>query len=712
VRRAEERLAKGGTMAWAKHITGQDPNDLTSWDKFRSVAVIPGTSNRANGDARNDDELWVVVDRTIDGNDYTIIEQFQPLDWGPDDDYCWFVDCAGNGVTITGNVAVPEVPAVPATYGYTFVSDNGQVFGIPIGDVGLFTTFSGDANDTGGGIVGLPYASSPFVEGQAVVITGSDNYTGTYTLPAQNDPNEIQITDNYNAETFDGTERAYLAIGSLNASTGRIATDDDGYVYYGTNYSDSTYVTKIDVNDGTEDFTALTFDTLPAVPGSKTCMGLKISADSTDLYMSNQAYVYKFDLSDGSETWAIAGGEFDMDIDDSNNAYACVSNIVTQFATADGATTTYTLMGQSKHAKIWRNSAYDVHVDDTLGIVCWGGYQYYGGPTAEATPWLYNLAVRTFDDSAGDQVIVGDTREQQVVIWTITHTERIPVDYITSDGTNIYVLINANAGGNNIYKYSWDGSDLTLEDSSVGIDATSADGIFMDAWDNLVVVNNAAGGTTIYFYDPNDLSALGNVGGYLNNVADAWSGTGGIYTQGNAIANGDLGTASVPAVPGSGITWEIGDNGSLKDAYLCLYADGIPQGSFYATDDAIEDWNDTYTVIIAGINYYSIYETFPMIYKDQWIGGTGARKTSIERVRLDFYETMGCNFGVSLDEYSALEFSQDDFATAMDPYSGAKIVTFPRGITREPILHLWLWDPIPMGIRGMYPTMNVVIGDE
>jgi hypothetical protein len=76
-------------VAWSRHITGQDVNDLTSWDLFESVAVIPGRSLKENGDTRLDDEVWAVVKRTIDSNDYKFVEQFQPLDWGEDDDYCW-----------------------------------------------------------------------------------------------------------------------------------------------------------------------------------------------------------------------------------------------------------------------------------------------------------------------------------------------------------------------------------------------------------------------------------------------------------------------------------------------------------------------------------------------------------------------------------------------------------------------------------------------
>lgn len=64
-------------IAWTKQITDGD---------FESVAVIPATA---------EDEVWVSVKRTIDGDTETVaryIEQFQPIDWGSDPNDAWFVD--------------------------------------------------------------------------------------------------------------------------------------------------------------------------------------------------------------------------------------------------------------------------------------------------------------------------------------------------------------------------------------------------------------------------------------------------------------------------------------------------------------------------------------------------------------------------------------------------------------------------------------------
>ena len=71
-------------VAWTKQITDGD---------FESITVIPNTT---------EDEVWVTVKRTIDGVTETVVryvEQFQPQDWGSDDNDAWFVD---SGISYDG----------------------------------------------------------------------------------------------------------------------------------------------------------------------------------------------------------------------------------------------------------------------------------------------------------------------------------------------------------------------------------------------------------------------------------------------------------------------------------------------------------------------------------------------------------------------------------------------------------------------------------
>jgi hypothetical protein len=71
-------------------LTYQREQEIYGWSlqitdgNYESIAKIPTESG--------EDEIWVEVERTIDGNNYRYIEQFQPVDWGDDANDCWFVD--------------------------------------------------------------------------------------------------------------------------------------------------------------------------------------------------------------------------------------------------------------------------------------------------------------------------------------------------------------------------------------------------------------------------------------------------------------------------------------------------------------------------------------------------------------------------------------------------------------------------------------------
>ena len=69
-------------VAWTKQITDGD---------FESITVIPNTT---------EDEVWVTVNRQIESSDARYVEQFQPQDWGSDDNDAWFVD---SGITYSGS---------------------------------------------------------------------------------------------------------------------------------------------------------------------------------------------------------------------------------------------------------------------------------------------------------------------------------------------------------------------------------------------------------------------------------------------------------------------------------------------------------------------------------------------------------------------------------------------------------------------------------
>lgn len=71
---------KENITAWSRMVT----TDGTSDSDFESIARIHGSP---------EDEIWVIVKRTIDSNSVRYIEQFQPRDFGADADDAYYVDC-------------------------------------------------------------------------------------------------------------------------------------------------------------------------------------------------------------------------------------------------------------------------------------------------------------------------------------------------------------------------------------------------------------------------------------------------------------------------------------------------------------------------------------------------------------------------------------------------------------------------------------------
>ncbi len=475
-------------------------------------------------------------------------------------------------------------PGSAGTYTTTYMSENGIIWGVPTGDGVMGVVLSGVVSDLGGGLVSLPTANNPYTLGMVIFIEGTTFYDELHTLVSGTSSTALVFADNYQGESFDGTETFVRKIASLPASSGRMAADTGvNNMYYGHNWdlANSTYITRIET-DGTQHKDAVTFST---VPNGGTCFGVKLSADEGDLYVLSEIGLWKFDLSDGSETWFNTDAyKNDLDIDASDRAYAPVTisgeSNISQFASADGIETVLTLMGSvASGTTLFSSFVFDVHVDDALGLVMFGGVQ--AAPIANDETKLYNFAVRTFDNSAGDQAQPGGTFED---LGIADKTFAIGSNRIASNGENIYILIP-----NTIYKYSWDGQNLNLEESVAT--ETGKSGIYCDLYGNIVVTKTDVPDTDlIWFYDTdlNFLSKIDNMNiGFLRTWNAAISTS---VQRGNVAFDGTLAVAGTPFVdlPGSdtageeipvrllSFSAEVGDGRIVEmgEQYFAFYKDG------------------------------------------------------------------------------------------------------------------------------------------
>lgn len=497
-----------------------------------------------------------------------------------------------------------EVGEIPI-YGMTYISENAAIWGIPVAD-GVITSLDvgGVARNVGGGIVGLPWVGHPFAAGEVVRIRNSTNFNGIFTLQVGTTADELQITDIYVAETFDGTEIIvkYIAVSS---GGGDMVQDSSGNLYYGhTKITDGIqyfYITKIET-DGTQtpDYVWLTHT--PWSSSAAITQGLAISPDDLFLYLfidvsggTDYGYMYKFNLVTGTLIWnttAVYGETswpgYDMSIDSSGNAYAPTQNgEIRKFAASDGAGSFLTGMGQGNGVGINGGLSYAVVVDDDLGIVIGGGMQYcssiYGHPR---TTSLYNLAVRTFDDSKGAQIAVGGT----FVSGANTYTYTIGTGMVVVRGGYIYVVSFTPTC--TLYKLQWDGTNLSVIDSAPG--PTYGRGLYFDPWGNLVVVNQdwIIGQTDVlYFYDEN-LTYLGKIENMYSLMLRSWAAfVGGAWIQGNACLK----------LVGYGEPFDANPSDIIKDLLTNVrYGAGYPESSLNLTTfETVYDYCEANDILIS-----------------------------------------------------------------------------------------------------------------
>ncbi len=422
-------------------------------------------------------------------------------------------------------------------YKMTYISDNAAIWGVPLDFITRTTLVldTADVNNVGGGIVGLPCIGHPFASGDVIWIAGTTHYENSHTLTSGTTANELQFTDTYNAETFNGDETVVEYI-LLPSSLGRMTQDSSGNLYYGHTYISESCVVKIET-DGTivTDF----FSPDGGWSIGKTISGIEVSSDNLYLYAyTDEKKLYKFNLSDGSEIWQVTTGTtrgYDIFLDADDNVYipnSGTGSILTiwnmaKFTAADGTKTVFDLMGERKTSSATGNLPYAVCVDDDMGIVIVGGAQVIATIYYELdNSLIYNLAKRDLGNTEGVQITLGDTYTAGVQ----TFTRNIATNCVVTYNGFIYVLIPGNL---TIYKLD---SDLTVKEEVPAPDY--AIGIFVDLAGNIVIVNQDRTSpyrNDIFWWYDADLNFLKtSTEDYYNLMFISWDSlVGGPYIEGN-----------------------------------------------------------------------------------------------------------------------------------------------------------------------------------
>lgn len=432
-------------------------------------------------------------------------------------------------------------PAISETYTFTWISEFSNIYGVPLRNNSILRLdHSGVAVNIGSGIVSIPFSNNPFVEDDVVLIKGTTNYEGSHTLTSGTSSNQIQFSDTFIAETFDGTETVIKQITGLVGGSGRMAQDSSGNLYYAhdlaTSGGNGYYITKI-ATDGTITFDFQFLNTSWTTGISSTCYGVKV--DDSFIYMwivttsgpTPGGFAFKFDLTTGDQVWAGAAQSFpgyDIDIDSSGNMYAALASggELRKFDAVTGFVTIFT----SNFA------IYEVVVDETLGVVVGGGFE--NGLTSD----LFNLYVSNLSDGTlRAKIAVGTVFNAPP--WT---TRVIGNSAILTDGEFIYVLVADPTI--KIFKYD---ADLNLQKSAAG--PTNGSGMFFDIYGNIIVVNqdNGAPANDVFYTFDTDLNQLGFTSNVFPIMTFWDSPAGNAWIKGDGVFNGALASPAVPATSGT-----------------------------------------------------------------------------------------------------------------------------------------------------------------
>ena len=131
-----------GVTAWHRQVTDGE---------VRSVCTIPGP---------DEDELWMIVDRTIDGNNVSYVERMEPFNWGTDPNDCWFVDCGVKYGDDAGETATTTITGLTWLEGETVQVFKGDSYETATVSGGSITITESIGYPNSECTIGLPYTST------------------------------------------------------------------------------------------------------------------------------------------------------------------------------------------------------------------------------------------------------------------------------------------------------------------------------------------------------------------------------------------------------------------------------------------------------------------------------------------------------------------------------------------------------------------------
>jgi hypothetical protein len=584
-------------------------------------------------------------------------------------------------------------------YSLTYASENANIWGLPFTDTTVSSlTKDSVAIDNGDGTVSLPSHGHPFEDGWVIYITNTTgtSYNGTFTIQAgSTGTNYIKITSSYFAYTCTGNERT-MRYFSLPSSTGASVQDSDGDVYYGSNETNNTYVTKIEA-DGTLSYPI----TQPDWPyaAAYTCIDIAIQGDYIYLWLdwSTTNRVYKFDLTDYSLVWKNPfnnPGNADFDLDSSGNLYAGAMGDDHLFGGVQGSTV-YEVgkldaddgtLTSIPFPRIKTN--YETVVDNDLGIIiCAGTDAYVDTDPINAPGW--NLQTANLDGTNWKGRRFGPISNVIGPSWDTDYT--IGKDQVWTYNGFIYVIIQAEG---KLYKLNTDLETLAT------IEVTGLVGGWYDLWNNLVLVSPDQ--TILFtFCDADTLDVLKTeLDQYYSPASplDNWD-SAFVYFRGDAYFWPGIETPSTFVAPGSHQYRTVAypqDYAHLEGQTVQVLSDGI-----YLDDDTYTIVGGTESPAVSGTTDHIGLQVVSKLQPMKIDGEVHVKK--IRQIIPDVYESVGGEYGKELDDMYTMELRTTNDIMERDNalYSGYVELPYKGQYDRSGDMWFTQDIPLPLTLLGI-----------
>jgi len=137
-----------------------------------------------------------------------------------------------------------------------------------------------------------------------------------------------------------------------------------------------------------------------------------------------------------------------------------------------------------------------------------------------------------------------------------------------------------------------------------------------------------------------------------------------------------------------------------------VYADGQYLQTVDIGDDgsvALKNWVNR---AVIGIPYTSIVKTLPIIVM-QPTGSTAGKVARIDGIGLDFYQSLGVEYGQSATDVKPVAFYDNSQSRPWPFYTGIKAMPFLQGYDRDAVVYLSTNKPYPFCLRMIKPNITI-----